>query len=141
MGTQAVSPAGAEAEVRDSWVPMIVIAMGQILMSFNVAAIPVILGLITVGLGQGALVTLLFNVLVTSAPKELSGDVGSLRGVTQNLAAAVGTSLMGALLVGLLRAMILSNLVANPVIPPEFKRAEWWSGSILTTSTSSETSS
>jgi len=33
---------------------------------------PVILGLITVGLGQGALVTLLFNVLVTSSPKELA---------------------------------------------------------------------
>jgi hypothetical protein len=30
------------------------------------------LGLITVGLGQGALVTLLFNVLVTSSPKELA---------------------------------------------------------------------
>ena len=51
MGTQAVSPASAQAEVRDSWVPMIVIAMGQMLMSFNVATIPVILGLITVGLG------------------------------------------------------------------------------------------
>jgi MFS family permease len=85
---------------------------------------PVIVGLITVGLGQGALVTLLFNVLVTSAPKELSGDVGSLRGVTQNLAAAVGTAVMGALLVGLLSSMIMSHLLDNPVIPPEFKRAE-----------------
>jgi hypothetical protein len=27
-------------EVQDSWVPMIVIAMGQMLMSFNVAALP-----------------------------------------------------------------------------------------------------
>ena len=44
MATQAVSPASAEAEVRDSWVPMIVIAMGQMLMSFNVAAIPVSMG-------------------------------------------------------------------------------------------------
>jgi hypothetical protein len=88
------------------------------------SVVPVILGLITVGLGQGALVTLLFNVLVTSAPKELSGDVGSLRGVTQNLASAVGTAVMGALLVGLLSSMIMANLVENPVIPPEFKRAE-----------------
>ena len=46
------------------------------------------IGLITFGIGQGALVTLLFNVLVTAAPKELAGDVGSLRGTTQNLAAA-----------------------------------------------------
>ena len=31
----------AAAEPQDSWVPMIVIAMGQMLMSFNVAALPV----------------------------------------------------------------------------------------------------
>jgi MFS family permease len=82
---------------------------------------PVIAGLITVGLGQGALVTLLFNVLVTAAPKELSGDVGSLRGVTQNLAAAVGTAVVGALLVGLLSSFIIGNLTANPVISAELK--------------------
>lgn len=85
---------------------------------------PVIVGLITVGLGQGALVTLLFNVLVTAAPKELAGDVGSLRGVTQNLAAAVGTAVMGALLVGLLSALVTRDLIDNPIIPPEFKRTE-----------------
>ena len=64
--------------------------------------VPVLLGLILFGIGQGSLVTLLFNVLVTASPKELAGDVGSLRGTTQNLAAAVGTAVAGALLVGLL---------------------------------------
>ena len=51
------------------------------------SSIPVMFGLITFGIGQGALVTLVFNVLVTAAPKELAGDVGSMRGTTQNLAA------------------------------------------------------
>src|SRR5690606_27256896 len=55
-------------------------------------------------------------VLVTAARPELAGDVGSLRGVTQNLAAAVGTALMGALLVGLLSTIILNNLSTNPVL-------------------------
>lgn len=64
-------------------------------------SVPVMLGLIVFGIGQGALVTLLFNVLVTASPKELAGDVGSLRGTTNNLAAAVGTAVAGALLVGL----------------------------------------
>src|SRR5262249_15528300 len=82
---------------------------------------PVIAGLITVGVGQGALVTLLFNVLVTASPKELAGDVGALRGVTQNLAAAVGTAVVGALLVGLLSSMIISSAAANPVITAELK--------------------
>ncbi len=85
---------------------------------------PVVVGLIMVGLGQGALVTLLFNVLVTAAPKSLAGDVGSLRGVTQNLATAVGTALMGALLVGLLAGMVLNKLDENPIIPAEFKYGE-----------------
>jgi len=82
---------------------------------------PVILGLIIVGLGQGALVTLLFNVLVTSSPKELAGDVGSLRGVTQNLAAAVGTAVIGALVVGVLSAGILTHVASSPLITAEMK--------------------
>jgi MFS family permease len=83
---------------------------------------PVLLGLICFGIGQGALVTLLFNVLVTSSPKELSGDVGALRGTANNLAAAVGTALIGALVVGVLSAGVMSSLTANPVIPTELKQ-------------------
>ena len=82
---------------------------------------PVIIGLFAFGVGQGALVTLLFNVLVTSSPKELAGDVGSLRGTTNNLAAAVGTAVAGALVVGLLSAGILRSLADNPLLPPEIQ--------------------
>lgn len=82
---------------------------------------PVIIGLVITGLGQGALVTLLFNVLVTASPKELAGDVGSLRGVTQNLAAAVGTAVIGALLVGLLSAIVIGKLSSNIVLTPELQ--------------------
>src|SRR5207302_10749271 len=83
--------------------------------------IPVLFGLVLFGIGQGSLVTLLFNVLVTASPKELAGDVGSLRGTTQNLAAAVGTALAGALLVGLLSTIALSSIAANPVRPTEIQ--------------------
>jgi hypothetical protein len=64
-------------------------------------------------------VTLVFNVLVTAAPKELAGDVGALRGTTQNLAAGVGTALAGALLVGLLSSMIFVRLADSPRLPVE----------------------
>jgi predicted MFS family arabinose efflux permease len=83
------------------------------------SAVPVLFGLVLFGIGQGSLVTLLFNVLVTASPKELAGDVGSLRGTTQNLAAAVGTAVAGALLVGLLTAAVLSSIAANPILPKE----------------------
>jgi MFS family permease len=81
----------------------------------------VMIGLILFGIGQGSLVTLLFNVLVTASPKELAGDVGSLRGTTNNLAAAVGTAVSGALLVGLLSAFILGSLAQHPELKAELQ--------------------
>ncbi len=85
------------------------------------SAIPVLIGLFCFGVGQGALVTLVFNVLVTAAPKELASDVGALRGTTQNLAAAVGTAVAGALMVGLLSTAVFSYLADNPEFPPEIQ--------------------
>jgi riboflavin transporter FmnP len=45
------------------------------------SAVPVLIGLVIFGIGQGSLVTLVFNVLVTASTKELAGDVGSIRGL------------------------------------------------------------
>lgn len=86
------------------------------------SAFPVLFGLIAFGIGQGALVTLVFNVLVTAAPKELAGDVGSLRGTTQNLSVAVGTAVAGALMVGMLSAGIMRDLADNSYITPELQQ-------------------
>jgi len=101
----------------------LLVFIGTIWLAFVVtndwSTLPVMAGLIIVGLGQGMLVTLLFNVLVTSAPKEAAGDVGSLRGVTQNLAAAVGTAVVGALLVGVLSSIVLTNVSRSLVLTPE----------------------
>ena len=79
----------------------------------------VVVGLILVGLGQGSLVTLLFNVLVTSSPKELAGDVGSLRGTTNNLSGGLGTALAGAMAAGLLSMGVLAGIAAHPALTPE----------------------
>ncbi|WP_246475859.1 MFS transporter [Brevibacterium renqingii] len=85
----------------------------------NWETLPTILGLIVFGIGQGALVTLVFNVLVTAAPKHLAGDVGSIRGTAQNLASAVGTAVMGALLVTVLSTGILGAVEDHPELPEE----------------------
>ena len=85
----------------------------------NWETLPTILGLFVFGVGQGALVTLVFNVLVTSAPSALAGDVGSLRGTTQNLASAVGTAVAGALLVSLLGLSVGRAVIEHPELPPE----------------------
>jgi MFS family permease len=77
----------------------------------------VILSLIVLGLGEGGLLTLLFNVLVTSSPKYLAGDVGALRGTANNLSTALGTALAGAISVGVLAVAITSAVNSNPGIP------------------------
>jgi hypothetical protein len=46
---------------------------------------------------------------------------GALRGTAGNLAASVGTALIGALVVGVLSAAVMSNLTANPIITTELK--------------------
>lgn len=81
-----------------------------------------VVGLVMFGLGQGALATLLFNVMVTHAPKQFAGDVGSLRATIKSLAAGIGTALAGALAVGILSASVQRSLVDNPAIPPELIR-------------------
>ncbi len=85
----------------------------------NWETLPTILGLFVFGVGQGALVTLVFNVLVTAAPKELAGDVGSVRGTTQNLASAVGTAVAGALLVGILSANVTAAIASHVELSPD----------------------
>lgn len=87
--------------------------------SNNWETLPTILGLFVFGVGQGALVTLVFNVLVTAVPKDLAGDVGSVRGTTQNLASAVGTAIAGALLVGILAANVTTALARTVELPDE----------------------
>ena len=44
MTVQSVSDTGVAATVQASWVPMIAIALGQMIMSFNVASLPVAMG-------------------------------------------------------------------------------------------------
>lgn len=100
----------------------IVVTVGLAMLAFTIRndwGTPlVILSLVVLGLGEGALLTLVFNVLVSASPKELAGDVGALRGTTNNLSTAIGTAVAGALAIGLLSATIVTSLESNPTIPP-----------------------
>lgn len=70
-----------------------------------------------IGVGEGALLTLVFNVLVSASPKELAGDVGALRGTANNLSTALGTAIMAAFAVGILSALVTSSVANNPATP------------------------
>src|SRR5262245_46432983 len=88
----------------------ILIAIGLVIVAFTVGndwrTVAVILGLLFVGIGEGTLLTLLFNVLVSASPKRLAGDVGALRGVANNVSTAVGAAFASVVAVGLLGVLL-----------------------------------
>jgi MFS family permease len=81
----------------------------------------VIVSMSVIGIGEGALVALLFNVLISASPKESAGDVGSLRGTANNLASAIGTAVASALIVGVLSTSVHRDLADNQLLPNELK--------------------
>jgi MFS family permease len=102
----------------------IFIAIGLLVVAFTVgnnwATVAVILGLLLVGVGEGTLLTLLFNVLVSASPKRLAGDVGALRGVANNVSNAVGAAFASVVAVGLLGVFLASSF-ARSELPPELE--------------------
>jgi len=104
-------------------VGFIVVAVGLVMLAFTIwnewNTPLVIISLIVIGLGEGSLLTLVFNVLVSASPKELAGDVGALRGTTNNLATGLGTAFASVLSVTLLSLIVVNSLVQSPVISPE----------------------
>jgi MFS family permease len=113
----------------DRWSPrqigrigFIVVAVGLVMLAFTIwnewNTPLVILSLVVIGLGEGALLTLVFNVLVSASPKALAGDVGALRGTTNNLATGLGTAFASLLSVTLLSMIVVNSLVKNPAITP-----------------------
>lgn len=96
------------------------VTVGAVLLAFTVGNewtnLAVILGLMIVGLGEGTLLTLLFNVLVSASPKELAGDVGALRGVVNNVSSALGAAFAGVVAVGLL-SMFIASAFSQSTLP------------------------
>lgn len=101
----------------------VVVAAGMTFLAFVIqnewATAFIISGLVIVGLGEGMLLTLMFNVMVKSAAPELAGDVGALRGTANNLSTAIGTALAAVLAVTVLSAVITDTLTEYPQLPPE----------------------
>ncbi len=104
-------------------VAFIVVAFALTLIAFTIrnewGQLLVVFGLIMLGLGQGAIVALVFNTLLSASPKELAGDVGAWRGLVHNISGSVGISIATVFAVSLLSMMILTSATASPIITPE----------------------
>lgn len=106
-------------------VSFILVAIGLVVVAFTVgddwSTVSVILGLLVVGIGEGTLLTLLFNVLVSASPKRLAGDVGALRGVVNNVSNALGAAFTSVVAVGIL-GVLLTMAFNQSELPPEIAR-------------------
>ncbi|HEX7980225.1 MAG TPA: hypothetical protein VF461_16565 [Gemmatimonadaceae bacterium] len=69
-------------------------------------------------LGEGTMLTLLFNVLVSASPKRLAGDVGALRGVVNNVSNALGAAFTSVVALWLLGVFLTSSFNRSE-LPPE----------------------
>lgn len=102
----------------------IMVAIGLSLLAFTIqnewGTPMVILSLILIGLAEGSLLTLLFNVMVTSSPREMAGDVGALRGVANNMSTALGTAFAGIVAIALLSLFVNAGL-SQASIPDSLK--------------------
>jgi MFS family permease len=104
-------------------VGFVVVAASMALLAFTIRndwdQLIIVLGLITLGLAQGCIVALVFNTLLTAAPKHLAGDVGAWRGLTHNLSGSAGIAVATALAVGFLGFGIARDAQASPAITPQ----------------------
>jgi len=77
----------------------------------------IVTGLILLGLGQGAIVALVFNTLLSANPKELAGDVGAWRGLVHNLSGSVGIAVATVFAVSVLSGILQTQALEHPEIP------------------------
>ncbi len=116
---------GRLAPRRLGLISFVLITVGMLLLALTIGSdwstLTVILGLILVGFGEGTMLTLLFNVLISSSPKELAGDVGALRGVVNNVSSALGAAFAGVVAVGVL-AFLISAAFVQSNLPPALEQ-------------------
>jgi len=101
----------------------VVVAAALALLAFTIqnswGQAAIVAGLILLGLGQGSIVALVFNTLLSRAPKELAGDVGAWRGLVHNLSGSVGIALISVFAVSVLSGLVISKVDESPILTPE----------------------
>jgi hypothetical protein len=79
----------------------------------------VMLPMLLIGFGIGALSSQLGAVTVSSVPDEQAAEVGGLQNTFTNLGAALGTAIAGTVLLVVLTSAFLTGVTNNPSVPDE----------------------
>jgi MFS family permease len=81
----------------------------------------VLVPMLLIGLGIGALASQLGAVTVGAVPDERSTEVGGIQNTATNLGASLGTAISGSILIAAVSAAFLTNVQENPAIPAAAK--------------------
>jgi MFS family permease len=77
----------------------------------------VLVPMLLIGLGIGALASQLGAVTVSAVPDDQSPEVGGVQNTMTNLGASMGTALAGSVMIAAVSASFLTNIQQNPDIP------------------------
>jgi MFS family permease len=81
----------------------------------------VLVPMLLIGLGIGALASQLGSVTVSAVPDEDSPEVGGVQNTATNLGASFGTALAGSIMIAAVATSFLANIQQNPAIPASVK--------------------
>jgi EmrB/QacA subfamily drug resistance transporter len=81
----------------------------------------VLVPLLLIGLGVGALASQLGAVTVSAVPDEQASEVGGVQNTMTNLGASIGTALAGAILISTLTTSFIANIQKSDAIPASVK--------------------
>jgi MFS family permease len=81
----------------------------------------VLVPMLLLGLGIGALASQLGSVTVSAVPDEQSPEVGGVQNTMTNLGASMGTALAGSVMIAAVTASFIANIQQNPAVPTEVK--------------------
>jgi hypothetical protein len=81
----------------------------------------VLVPLLLIGLGIGALASQLGAVTVSAVPDDESPEVGGVQNTATNLGASLGTALAGSVMIAAVTSAFIANIQQSPAIPASAK--------------------
>jgi MFS family permease len=93
----------------------LLLLVGKISSDFQSA--PFAFGMAVAGAGLGLIMSQLGNIIMSSVDENSTGEAGGLQGTAQNLGMALGTALIGGVLLASLTTGFQKNVAGDPSIP------------------------
>lgn len=102
---------------------MLIVGVGIITTTIDpqLATIPLSIGMFIMGSGLGLLASQLGNVIMSSADKSHSNEIGGLQGTSQNIGSSMGTAIIGTVLIMSLSSGFAASINSNPNVSQQVK--------------------